>query len=75
MYTETCFKGCAAGERWIHVTREKRRKERLLWFCNGLENYWKTQNAVIYLSRVPPIKKITLGVIKERENKVAKHNL
>lgn len=49
MYTETCFKGCAAGEgRWIHVTREERRKERLLWFCDGLENYWKTQSAVIY---------------------------
>lgn len=50
MYTETCFKGCAAGERrWIYVTREKRRKERLLWFCDGPENYQKTQSTVIYL--------------------------
>lgn len=27
MYTETCFKVCATGERrWIYVTREERRK-------------------------------------------------
>lgn len=65
MYTETCFKGCAAGERrWIHVTRGKRRKERLLWFCDGLENYWKTQSAASYLfiyKGFPPLRKDNFG--------------
>lgn len=42
MYTETCFKVCATGERrWIYVTREERRKERLLWLCDGLENLYR----------------------------------